>query len=146
MKSAVSHHKFAVNFNKCSLSGVNIHSSFLNGMIGYLNCKRGTWPMNFLGIPMGSNYKRMEVWKDVLFNMSKRLASWEGRFISFAGQVVLINAMLNALSLYLFSFHRASQCVIREFTKIQRYFLYGGVGRPAQENSLGQMVFGLQGS
>ncbi|XP_019434636.1 PREDICTED: uncharacterized protein LOC109341236 [Lupinus angustifolius] len=61
-----------VNFGKCNLSGVNIHPSFLDDKAGLLNCKRGLWPMKFLGIPVGSNHRRKEVWKDMLSNMSKR--------------------------------------------------------------------------
>ncbi|KAF1863255.1 hypothetical protein Lal_00031339, partial [Lupinus albus] len=41
-----------------SLPGVNISSSFLDGMVEFLNCSRWTWPMKFLGIHMGVNHRR----------------------------------------------------------------------------------------
>ncbi|KAE9617566.1 hypothetical protein Lalb_Chr03g0036711 [Lupinus albus] len=91
-------------------------------MAGFLNCKRRVWPIKFLGIPIGVNHIRKEVWK-----VSKRLASWDSHFLSFRGSVVLINAILNALSVYLFSFDKTLKIVIKSSTEIQRVPL-GGVG------------------
>ncbi|KAE9611793.1 hypothetical protein Lalb_Chr06g0166211 [Lupinus albus] len=83
-----------VNFNKCSLSDVNIPSGFVDGMAGYLNCKRDSWPLKFLGIPVGANYRRKEVSRDMVSNMSKRLAYWESQNLPFGGRVVSFNVGL----------------------------------------------------
>ncbi|KAF1866236.1 hypothetical protein Lal_00024235 [Lupinus albus] len=84
-----------VNFSKYSLSCIKISSSFLYG----------SWPIKFLRIPVGANYKRKEVWKDMLSNMPNRLSLWKGRYLSFDGR-----------------------CVIQAMIRIQRDFLWGGVG------------------
>ncbi|KAF1880540.1 hypothetical protein Lal_00011599 [Lupinus albus] len=44
--------------------------------------------LDFLGIPVGANYRRKEVSRDMVSNMSKRLAYWESQNLPFGGRVI----------------------------------------------------------
>jgi hypothetical protein len=47
-----------VNFLKSCLIGVNVPHGFMDLACGILNCKRGTTPFWYLGLPVGANPRR----------------------------------------------------------------------------------------
>jgi hypothetical protein len=83
-------------------------------------------PFKFLGIPVGANPRRRDTWNPVVEAMTKRLNSWNSRYLSIGGRITLINSVLSSLPLYYFSFYRAPCCVIKSLERIQRNFLWGG--------------------
>ena len=44
-----------VNFSKSLMVGVNVHGSWLSEVATVLNCKVGTIPFMYLGLPIGGN-------------------------------------------------------------------------------------------
>ncbi|MCI11828.1 putative non-LTR retroelement reverse transcriptase, partial [Trifolium medium] len=55
-----------VNFWKSGLCGVNVSSTFLEMVSTFLNCKLGTIPFKYLGLPIGANPKNMSTWDPLL--------------------------------------------------------------------------------
>lgn len=41
-----------------------------------LGCKLGSWPMTYLGLPLGASFKSISIWNGVLEKVEQRLASW----------------------------------------------------------------------
>uniref|UniRef100_A0A2N9GD74 Reverse transcriptase domain-containing protein n=1 Tax=Fagus sylvatica TaxID=28930 RepID=A0A2N9GD74_FAGSY len=62
-----------------------------------------TLPMKYLGLPLGARYKSKEIWNPILEKMERRLAGWK--------KVILIQGS-----------------VAKRIEKIQRDFLWGGLG------------------
>lgn len=60
-------------------------------------------------------------------DVRKRLDKWKERFLSIGGRVVLINSVMNVISLYSLYLYRAPKKVIKELTCIQIRFLWRGV-------------------
>lgn len=92
-----------VNYHKSSLIGINYHRldmRFLQEVADVLNCKVGSCPFNYLGLPIGANSRKSATWKPVLETLSRRLQSWEFRFLSIGGRVSLINLVLNSISVF----------------------------------------------
>ena len=58
--------------------------------------------------------------------MHHKLSKWAQKNISMAGKVTLINSVLNALPIYLFSFFKIPQKVAHRLVALQRNFLWGG--------------------
>lgn len=50
------------------------------------------------------------------------------KFVSFGDRIVLLNSVLNAISIFYLSFMRLPVKVWRRLVRIQREFLWGGVG------------------
>lgn len=48
-----------INFHKSKLIGINISSNFLEVATNFLGCRREEKEFNFLGIPIGSNPRRV---------------------------------------------------------------------------------------
>jgi hypothetical protein len=115
-----------INFSKSKLYGVNIDDNFMVAASSFLYCCVDSLPFKFLGLPVGSNPRRISTWSPVIDNMKKRLNVWKGRHLSIGGRVTLINSVLSSIPLYYLSFYRAPKKVIEELTRIQRQFLWGG--------------------
>jgi hypothetical protein len=116
-----------VNFWKSCLIGVNVSNDFLFMASDFLNCKIGTLPFKYLGLPVGANPRLSSTWAPMLDSIRKRLGSWGNKYISLGGRIVLINAVLNSLPIFFLSFLKLPVKVWREVVRIQRKFLWGGL-------------------
>ncbi|XP_058754722.1 uncharacterized protein LOC131627879 [Vicia villosa] len=83
-------------------------------------------PPTFLGLPIGSNPRRITTWEPLVAKVKKRLASWKGRFLSFGGRITLIKSVLSSLAIFYLSFYKAPKKVIKDINRIQSNFLWGG--------------------
>lgn len=75
-------------------------------MVGEIGCGRESWPIKYMGIPLGGNPLKISFWEPVLSKMSKKLASWKKAFLSRGGKLTLISAVLNVLPMYFMSLFR----------------------------------------
>jgi hypothetical protein len=116
-----------VNFWKSSLMGINVTPQFLNIACSFLKCKQGSLPFSYLGLPVGANPRRYSTWSPLIDNLKKRLRSWGNRYVSLGGRIVVINSVLNAITIYFLSFLKVPVVVLKEIIRIQREFLWGGI-------------------
>jgi hypothetical protein len=140
-----------VDFWKSCLIGVNVPNYFLQMASDFLNCRMGSTPFQYLGLPVGANPRLSSTWKPMVDAMRRRLQSWGNKYISLGGRIVLINAVLNSLPVFFLSYLKLPVKVWREVTSIQRNFLWGGLAdkkkislvswkdvcRPEKEGGLG---------
>ncbi|XP_058775148.1 uncharacterized protein LOC131649404 [Vicia villosa] len=103
----------------CSL-GVHVEDSFMQATSTFLCCRIGKFPFNFLGIPIGSNHRKLFVWNPVIEKMRNILSSWKSRLLSIGGRITLINYVLNEIPIYFLSFFKISKVVLKEMIKLQR--------------------------
>ena len=82
-------------------------------------------PFSYLGILIGANPRRTEIWDPIIRKCETKLTRWKQRHISLGGRVTLINVVLTALPIYFFSFFRAPNNVVQKLVNIQRKFLWG---------------------
>lgn len=115
-----------VNFHKSRVIGINLEEHFLNDAAVFLNCKQGSIPFKYLGIPIGANPRKENTWRPVIDLLNKRLSSWRKKHLSIGGRLTLINSVLNSLPIYFMSFYKAPKKVINKIVSIQRNFLWGG--------------------
>ncbi|GLT88308.1 hypothetical protein SLE2022_063410 [Rubroshorea leprosula] len=117
-----------INYGKSSLIGINVDDLWEKEMTCLLNCKSGSLPCKYLGIPLGADPRKIATWKPLIDTFKRKLSSWRGRFLSFGGRITLINAVLTSLPVFIMSFYLLPKSVIGELDKIRRKFLWGGVG------------------
>lgn len=89
-----------INFSKSSLTGVNVSDEFMARACDFLNCSAGGIPFKYLGLPVGANPRSMSTWEPLIETIGGRLNTWSNRYISFGGRIVLLNSVLNALSIF----------------------------------------------
>ncbi|XP_017245737.2 uncharacterized protein LOC108217416 [Daucus carota subsp. sativus] len=90
-----------------------------------LRCKVGTWPMTYLGIPIGISSRRQIFWKPLINKFSQKLASWKADFLNLAGKTTLVKAVLDSLPLHWLGMHLLPNMVCDRLERIRRDFLWG---------------------
>jgi hypothetical protein len=93
-----------VNFHKSCLLGVNVSNEFLNMGAEFLNCRLGSTPFKYLGLPVGANPRRLATWQPLLDSLHARLNVWRNRYVSLGGRLTLLNAVLSAIPIFFLSF------------------------------------------
>ncbi|WOH14105.1 hypothetical protein DCAR_0933621 [Daucus carota subsp. sativus] len=89
-----------------------------------LKCKIGSWPMKYLGIPVGSSSKRKVFWVPLIMKMRQKLASWKAESLNQAGRLVLIKSVMENLPTHWLSLHRLPKSVLEQLEKIRRDFFW----------------------
>jgi hypothetical protein len=55
-----------VNFHKSCLIGINVPSDFMDMACSFLNCRQGSVPFMYLGLPVGANPRRVATWEPLV--------------------------------------------------------------------------------
>ena len=115
-----------INYHNSVLCGIGLPDPDLNEFSLLLNCKTQRLPLNYLGLPLGASHMRKKTWKPIIDKFKMRLAGWKGRFLSFAGRLTLVKAVLSSLPVYFMSLFKLPEGIAKELDKIQATFLWGG--------------------
>jgi len=96
-----------VNFHKSMLTGVNISEFWLSKAVLVMNFRRGTIPFVYLGLPIDGDSRKLRFWKPIVDRIVARLSSWNSKFLSFGGRLVLLKSVMSSLPVYFLSFFKA---------------------------------------
>jgi hypothetical protein len=118
-----------VNFWKSYVMGINVSEEFLGMASNFLNCRVGSTPFKYLGLPVGANPRKWSTWDPMLKVIRGRLGSWGNKYVSLGGRIVLINAVLNAIPIFYLSYMKMPNKVWKELVRIQRAFLWAGLSK-----------------
>uniref|UniRef100_A0A2N9HE33 Uncharacterized protein n=1 Tax=Fagus sylvatica TaxID=28930 RepID=A0A2N9HE33_FAGSY len=100
----------------------------LGNLADILRCKTVQLPINYLGLPLGAKAKSKAIWDPILEKMERKLAGWQRMYLSKGGRVTLIKSTLSSLPTYYLSLFPIPSSVALRIDKIQRDFLWGGIG------------------
>jgi hypothetical protein len=64
-----------VNFHKSCLTLINFDKDYAAVILNFLMYKGESLPLKYLGLPLGSNPKRISTWKLILLTIRTRLQS-----------------------------------------------------------------------
>ena len=79
----------------------------------------------YLGMEVGGNPRKKQLWEPVMNKISNRLSSWKGRFLSLAGRICLLKLVFTPVPLFYLSFSKAPESVCKNIISMQRKFLWG---------------------
>ncbi|XP_062075636.1 uncharacterized protein LOC133779733 [Humulus lupulus] len=97
-------------------------------LLQILQIKEGTFPLNYLGVPMRPTKWKVADCDVILKNIKLRLHTWASRHLSYAGRTQLINSVLLGLCNYWMNIFMLPQSVIKEIDKLCMWFLWGNNG------------------
>ena len=97
----------------------------IQSLANILQCRVGSLPMIFLGMPLGTLYKTVSIWNLILERMEKKLSGWKRLYLSKGGRLTLLKSTLSSLPTYYLSLFIISKVVVTRLECIQRNFLWG---------------------
>ena len=62
--------------------------------------KIGKFPCKYLGIDLENRNKHIKVWNQILSKLNTKIGGWKDKWLTKAGKVIKIRAVLSALPLY----------------------------------------------
>lgn len=115
-----------VNFLESCCMSLCVPERDIKMFSAILNCKVLKPPFTYLGIPIGGNPRRANLWQPILTKMRRKLSTWKQNMLSFGGRLCLINSVLTLLPIFFLSFFRDPKGILRSATRIMKNFLWGG--------------------
>lgn len=100
-----------INFNKSKIYCINITMEEAATVFNFLPCDVGTIPFSFLGVLVGANHRRKDMWKLLISKLSSRLSYWQGKHLFMGGKFTLLNSVLNNILFFWLSFFKAPKVV-----------------------------------
>ena len=79
------------------ITGVNINDSWLTEAAMVMNCRRGSIPFVYLGLPISGDVWRLSFWKPMIDRIIARLSVWKNKFLSLEGRLILLQSVLSSL-------------------------------------------------
>ena len=111
-----------VNFHESCLISVNVAPKVMRTTCNFLNCRQGSIPFLYLGLPVGANPRRVETWEPMVEQLRRRIISWGNRYVSLGGCIVLLNLVLNSIPIFYLSLLKMSSKVVNSVVALQRNF------------------------
>ena len=118
-----------INFHKSSLIGINVGEDTCVSMASSVFYRFDSLRCSYLGMPLGSNPRRLSTWKPIIKNFRRKLSMWRGGILSMTGHICLIKSVLSSLPVYYMSSFLILKGFCNILTSIQRRFLWSGVAK-----------------
>ncbi|XP_071712536.1 uncharacterized protein [Rutidosis leptorrhynchoides] len=115
-----------MNSIKTTMYGIHVSKEDMISFSAIFDCKVGSFPMEYLGIPISLTSNRVAMWDLIVKKFKKKLAGWKGRCLSFGGRLVMVNAVLSNLPLHYMAIYKAPVAIIKQLERHRRNFLWGG--------------------
>lgn len=90
--------------------------------------RQGEFPFIYLGCPIFYGRKRCSYFVDIIKKVTRRISSWQNKFIFFGGKIILVNHVLQSLPIYLLSALSPPKGVIRKLHQAFSNFFWGNTG------------------
>ena len=83
-----------------------------------LQCRAGSLPMKYLGMPLGTSFKTASIWNPILEKMEKNLSEWKCLYLSIGGRLTLLKSTLSSLPTYFLSLFTIPKVVAARMERI----------------------------
>ncbi|GKE15408.1 RNA-directed DNA polymerase, eukaryota, reverse transcriptase zinc-binding domain protein, partial [Tanacetum coccineum] len=113
---------------ECNLLCVCVPDETISDMACSIGCGAASFPMKYLGIPVGCNMARCSSWNAIIQRFSSKLPLWKARLLSVGGRLSLIKSVLGHLPSYYMSIYSMHSSTIKKLESMRnRFFLGGGL-------------------
>ena len=89
-----------INYHKSEVLVFGATEDEQTRVANMLNCKIGTMPMTYLGLPMSSRVVSGKNFDGMINKIINRLQAWKGKNLSSGGRLILSNSSLSSIPIY----------------------------------------------
>ncbi|KAI8562603.1 hypothetical protein RHMOL_Rhmol03G0047500 [Rhododendron molle] len=89
------------------MCGVKCQDQDVVSLAQVMGCRIGSLPINYLGLPLGANPRRVQTWQPMIDRLEKKLAVWKRRFMSF-GDSAMGNVIQDGFRIQVYSENNTS--------------------------------------
>lgn len=114
-----------INFVKSSIFSSTRFGVELTEIAKELNCSIGSWPMSYLGMPIGFSSRRRVFWMPLVKKMRDKMAKWKAYSLNQAGRITLVKSVIDSVPVYWMSLHQMPKSVSNQIERIRRDFIWG---------------------
>ncbi|KAG8100647.1 hypothetical protein GUJ93_ZPchr0013g35164 [Zizania palustris] len=114
-----------INFDKSCLVPINMERLEAESLAHTFGCGLGSFPFTYLGLPLGIRRPRFQDFTSLISKMEQRLVA-TSYWLSFAGRLQIINAVLSALPTYTMCMFHLPVKVVSLIDRIRRQCLWRG--------------------
>ena len=114
------------NKNKCQCFFAGIHPDVEQQILGISDFKQGSFPITYLGLPLITSRLSARDCQPLIDRLCARIEVWTARFLSFAGRLALIHAILNGILGYWSMFLFLPNFILTRINSLFFKFLWGG--------------------
>jgi hypothetical protein len=124
-----------VNYQKSNIYSCNVSNEIMEILAKTFNCKIGTYPFTYMGLPMGFTKPRIDSFLPLIQKIEKRLST-TSLFLSQAGRLQMVNVVFTSLPTFYLCKLKIPSTVIKQIGTYRRHCIWRGVDpnatRPAQ--------------
>ena len=96
----------------------------LDALANIIQCRVGSLPMTYLGMPLGTSFKTASIWNPILEKIERKLSGWKRIYLSKGGRLMLLKSTLSSLPTYYLSLFTIPKSMATRLESIQRNFLW----------------------
>lgn len=89
-----------INYHKSEVIVFVVDEDIQDRITNALNCKVGSLPMNYLGLPITDRELGIKRFDYLGAKLRKKLQPWKGKHMSYGGRLILSNTSLSSLPIY----------------------------------------------
>ncbi|XP_071683220.1 uncharacterized protein [Lolium perenne] len=89
-----------INYHKSEVFVLGQRASERNSIANKLNCKLGSFPFIYLGLPISDRKLTLEQWLFLVRKLADKIEPWVGRLLSSGGRLILSNSCLDNLPIF----------------------------------------------
>jgi len=114
-----------INLLKSKLTGVGVEFDRVTEVAQMLGCSVAQMPFMYLGVMVGGNMNRINLWNPLIDRFLERLAKWKAKLLSMGGRLTLVKAVLGSLAIYHMSIFKVPLMVLKRLEAIRARFFWG---------------------
>jgi hypothetical protein len=120
--------RLKINLSKNEVVIAGVSDEEKGRMADLPNCKLGSFPITYLGMPVSNKALRVLDWAFLTGKVGHRVNPWQGLFLASARKLELTNSYLSSLRMFAMSLYLLYDATHAAFDKVRSRFFWEEVG------------------
>jgi hypothetical protein len=115
-----------INFHKSEVFCYGAAREMESSYTSLFDCNSGNYHFRYLGIPIHHRQLLNSEWSKVEERFQQKLSCWKAKYLSYGGRLVLLNAVLSSLPMFMISFFEVLKGVLKNLDHFRSRFFWKG--------------------